>query len=192
MVLILSEILALVLLAFFVLQVDPETSRPADQAQDSQLDMQSEENEVRGRLLCSSTGLHLPLVYAQHSLELVDPSLQEHTAQVMSRRFLPYNSPLSPFASFRSPSQLDSISTVDNFLSSTLTSPLPFLSLDTPISQQLSALLRPLKEGTLLKLDPKRGICQFEIPGAGKCRDATCANIHLRAFDPNGEFTCQS
>lgn len=160
------------------------------QAQGLQSHLQPTEYEVRDRLLCSPTGLHLPMVFAQHSLERVDASLHANNPQVISRHFSPYNSPLSPFASFRSATSLDSFSTIDTFLSSTLTSSLPSLSSDKPISQQLPTLLRPLKEGALLKLDPKRAICQFEIPGAGKCRDAMCSNVHLRAFDPNGEFTC--
>jgi hypothetical protein len=176
----------------FCLQVDPERTPSGDQqqVQDLQFHLESSGNEVRARLLCLPTGLHLPMVYAQHSLERVDASLQATSEQATSRRFSPYNSPLSPFVSFRLTSQLDSISTVDSFLSSAWTSSLPSLSLDTPVSQQLYTLLRPLKEGTLLKLDPKRAICQFEIPGAGRCRDATCPNVHLRAFDPNGKFTC--
>ena len=173
--------------------MDPEAPPSGDQQQHEDLEshLQAAEHEVRDRLLCSPTGLHLSMVYAQHSLERGDASLQANNTQIMSRRFSPYESPLFPFASFRSATQLDSFSTIETFLSSNLTSPLPVLSIDTPVSQQLPILLRPLKEGTLLKLDPKRAICQFEIPGAGKCRDATCSNVHLRAFDPNGEFPCQ-
>lgn len=176
----------------FYLQVDPERTPTGDQqdVQDLQFHLQSSGTEVRARLLCSPTGMHLPMVCTQHSLERVDASLQATSGQDMSQRFSPYNSPLCPFVSFRFASQLDSFSTVDSFLSSTFTSSLPSLSLDAPVSQQLSILLRPLKEATLLKLDPKRAICQFEIPGAGRCRDMTCPNVHLRAFDPTGEFTC--
>ena len=195
MVLILSDVLALVLLAFFVYRW---TLKSLPQGIDSNsktcsLICKNQNQKMRCVIRCYA---HLPAcICPWFTLNVLcnasTLSLQANNSQVMSRLFSRYKSPLSPFASFRSATHLDSFSTVDTFLSSTLTSSLPLLSLDTPVSQQLSTLLRPLKEGTLLKLDPKRAICQFEIPGAGKCRDATCSNVHLRAFDPNGEFTCQ-
>jgi hypothetical protein len=144
---------------------------------------------VRGRLHGPLPPWFYPWFALNNPWDASTLQLQAPLTQDMSRHFSTYNSPLSSFASFRSASQLDGFSTVDTSFSSTLTSPMPLLSVDTPVSLQLPTLLRPLKEATLLKLDPKRAICQFEIPGAGKCRDSTCTNVHLRAFEPNGEFT---
>ncbi|KAF8527572.1 hypothetical protein BU17DRAFT_81778 [Hysterangium stoloniferum] len=126
------------------------------------------------------------------SSERVDASLQATNITGQTKLyFSTYQSPLSPFASFRSASVSDAFKTVDTSSSSSLTFPLLSLSVDRSVLQQLPALLGPLKQGAILKLDPKRTICQFEIPGAGNCRDSSCPSVHLRAFEPTDEETAR-
>ena len=43
--------------------------------------------------------------------------------------------------------------------------------------------LGPLKLATAIKqLDPSKRICQYEVPGGGVCKDASCDDIHLNTL----------
>src|SRR5882724_8469846 len=163
--------LGLLFAGLFVSQADPEIVQATAQPQAQAISFQSHHvpprhsggHEVRGRLhdfVPPWYDLHSTMLGIFWMLQLQVPPIQN-----ISRRFSTYSSPLSSFACFRSASQPHRLSSVN--ISSNLTSPIPSFSVVPPISTQLSALLRPLKEATLLKLDPKRAICQFEIPGAG-------------------------
>ncbi|GJJ13381.1 hypothetical protein Clacol_007634 [Clathrus columnatus] len=68
---------------------------------------------------------------------------------------------------------------------------LPSISVDKSISEQISHLLRPLRDEVVSKLDPMRPLCHFEVPGGGKCQDSTCHYIHLRDFEPTDDQIAQ-
>lgn len=45
--------------------------------------------------------------------------------------------------------------------------------------------LGPLRLATLSRtLDPVGRLCQYEVPGGGQCRDATCPDVHLGQLLP--------
>ncbi|KAH9948824.1 hypothetical protein B0H21DRAFT_203465 [Amylocystis lapponica] len=109
---------------------------------------------------------------AQVQPEVGDIPMQERGQVEQAAHYAAYASPLDLYPLLRSHSQQFSVSS-QSFFSSQQQS----TSATSPLAIDLNALKWAAAKHMLT--DPKRRICQYEVPGGGECRDPDCEDIHL-------------